>query len=429
VAVNDSNTWFLSVKSIIHYYQQFFTGPNAPGTLTPRKLMRRLGAEGNQVHVVAADFNVYSEQTEPPEKEVFDTGGTVEIHRLRSPRGLRRGLRARLQTYLGFAWPAWRYARGLPRPDVVIGSIQPLFTGLVGLSLARKWRVPFLLEIRDLWPDALVAKRAISSLQAWPLHAMANHLYRSASRIVSVTPGIRRELLKKGVPGNKIDVFPNGFDPDMYVLPAGTRERVRAELGWSNEFVAVYTGTHVEVTAVETIVRAADVLRRQPRIRFDLFGRGQRKLAAMELARELDLSNIHFHDPVAKSRIPEILAAADAGLMTLFKSPLIDIYFENKLVDYMGAGKGILAAMDGMQGEVVRRYETGKVVGSLDHAGLARLVGAAAAAPAELSRMGANGKRLVSERLLLKDILDRYVALIEAVAARRSGELPAWEPF
>jgi glycosyltransferase involved in cell wall biosynthesis len=414
---------------VIHYYQQFFTGPNAPGTLTPRKLMRRLATAGNQVHVVATDFNVYNEQTEPAEKEAFNNGGRLEIHRLGSPRGLRRGLRARLQTYMGFTWPAFRFGRSLPKPDVVIGSIQPLFTGLVAQRLARKWGVPFLLEIRDLWPDALVAKKALSAGQAWPLHKLANYLYRKAARIVSLTPGIKAELVKKGILPNKIDVLPNGFDPEMYELPATARERVRAEFGWNNHFVAVFTGTHVEVTAVETIVRTAYLLRNRSGIRFDLFGKGQRKPAAMQLARELNLSNIHFHDPVPKARIPEILAASDAALMTLFKSPLINIYFENKLVDYMGAGKGILAAMDGMQGELIRQYKTGKVVESLDHQGLAKLVATAADSPQELAIMGANGRRLVSKHLLLKDILDRYAALIEAVAAGRSKEFPVWEPF
>ncbi len=414
---------------LIHYYQQFFTGPSAPGTVTPRKLMRRLATPGNQVYVVATDFNVYSEQTEPTEEEAFENGGSLKINRLPSARGLRRGLRARLRTYLGFACLAFRFGRTLPRPDVVIGSIQPLFTGVVAERLARKWRAPFLLEIRDLWPDALVAKRAISPLLAWPLHRTANYLYRKGARIVSLTPGIKLELVKKGIPAEKIDVFPNGFDPGMFELPPEARKRVRDEFGWNDHFVAVFTGTHVEVTAVETIVRTANILRHLPEIRFDLFGKGQSKPAAIQLARDLRLSNIHFHDPVPKARIPEILAGSDAALMTLFRSPLIDIYFENKLVDYMGAGKAILAAMDGMQGTLIRRCNAGRVVGSFDHEGLARLVEAAAGAPAELAALGANGKRLVYERLLLKDILDHYAAVIEAVGHGRSREIPAWEPF
>lgn len=412
---------------ILHYYQQFFTGPKAPGPATPRKLMRYLAQAGHEVHVVATDFNVYNEQSEPIEEESFAGGGRWTVHRLSSPRRLRRGLRARLSTYLGFTLPAYRCGKDLPRPDLVLGSIQPLFTGVVAERLARYWRAPFLLEIRDLWPDALVVKQAISPLQAWPLHRVANYLYRRAGRIVSLTPGIKRVLVRKGVSVDKIDVFPNGFDATACLTVGGDRAQWRQQFGWGDQLVAVYTGTHVEVTAVDTIVRAAQVLRDRPDIRFDLFGQGQRKRAVMALAARLGLTNIHFHDPVPKSQVPTILAAADVALMTLFKSPLIDIYFENKLVDYMGAGKPILAALDGMQGELIRRHEVGWVVGSLDHEGLARLVARAAAAPHELPQLGENGRRFARETLLLDNILEQYMTRIEQAASGKDRAIKAVE--
>jgi glycosyltransferase involved in cell wall biosynthesis len=414
---------------IIHHFQQFFAGPNSPGTLTPRKLVRLLADRGHQVHVVAGDFNAYSEQEEPSEDQPSPGGGRMQVHRLPAARGMRRGLRARLETYLGYAFRARRFARTLPRPDVVVGSIQPLFTGWVARRQALRWGVPFLLEVRDLWPDALVVKGAITAWQAWPLHRLANRLYAGAGRVVSLTPGIKTVLVKKGLPPGKVDVLTNGFDPELYQLAPGSRDRVRAELGWQDRFVALFTGTHVEVTAVETIVRTAAALRERTDIRFDLFGQGQRKPAAMALAQELGLANIHFHDPVPKRRIPELLEAADVALMTLFKSPLIDIYFENKLLDYMGAGKPILAAMDGMQSELIRQFQTGRAVGSFDHEGLAGLVTEAAADYEPLRAMGANGRRLVQERFLMSDILNRYAIVIEAVAERRADKIPAWDPL
>jgi len=413
----------------IHLFQQFFTGPNSPGTLTPRKLVALLADRGHQVHVIAGDFNAYSEQTEPPESWDASSGGRVQVHRLPAAKGMRRGLRARLDTYVGYALRAWRFARTLPKPDIVVGSIQPLFTGLVAKCQARRSRVPFLLEIRDLWPDALVVKGAINPCQAWPFHRMANRLYVGADRIVSLTPGIKSELRKKGIDSGKIDVMTNGFDPELYNLRPGARDCVREELGWNGHFVALFTGTHVEVTAVETIVRAAAVLRNHPRIRFDLFGQGQRKPAAMALARQLGLANIHFHDPVPKRRIPELLEAADVAVMTLFKSPLIDIYFENKLLDYMGAGKPILAAMDGMQSDLIGRYQTGKTVGSFDHEGLAGLVAEANRDFKPFQAMGTNGRRLVEQRFRMTDILTRYADLIEAVAEKRSHQVLPWDPL
>ena len=145
----------------------------------------------------------------------------------------------------------------------------------------------------------------------------------------------------------------------------------------------------------------------------------------MQLAQELKLTNIHFNDPVPKRQIPGILAAADVALMTLFKSPLIDIYFENKLVDYMGAGKPILAAMDGMQGDIIRQQSAGKVVASFDHAGLARLVAEAAAAPAAIAKLGDNGREFAGRQLLLENILATYMGRIADVAKGHAKSMPA----
>lgn len=414
---------------IIHHYAQFVTGPDAPGSLQPRALFLELARRGHEVVVVAGDLNAYSEKKEPDEKLVTETGGRVVVRRVPSAAGFRRGLRSRLRTYLGYAWQAHKLGRRLGRPDLVIGSIQPLFTGLVARRFAKRHGVPFLLEVRDLWPDALEAKGALTGWQATPLHGLAGHLYRNADRIVSLTPGIKMELVKKGVPSDGIDVFTNGADPEIYRLLPDTRSRVRAELGWGDDFVAIYTGTHVEVTAVDVIVRAAAALRGRLDIRFELFGQGQRKAAAMELAAELGLTNIRFNDPVPKTRIPELLAAADVGLMTLFRSPLIHIYFENKLIDYMGAGLPIVAAMGGQQADLIRKQGAGLVVDAFDHDGLARLVSSAADDRMRFSEMGRRGLRFAEEYLFLPKIVERYANVIERTAAGSVRELKGWDPF
>jgi glycosyltransferase involved in cell wall biosynthesis len=409
--------------------QQFLTGPESPGPLTTRKLLRALADRGHSVEAVATDFNVYNEQSEPEESYNSPEGGSYRIHRVRSARGLRRGLAARLRTYLGFSLAAYPVAKALTKPDIVIGSIQPLFTGALALRLSNRWRVPFILEVRDLWPDALEAKRAITGWQARPLHWLANRLYERSSRIVSLTPGIKRVLTAKGIEPSKIDVFPNGFDPLMFEDGARKRIETRERLNWGDRFMAVYAGTHVEVTALETIIEAANCLRDNPNIRFAFFGRGQRKPALLKMAADLGLTNVEFHEPVPKHQIPSILYAADVCLMSLFRSPLIDIYFENKLIDYMAAGKPILAAMDGYQAELINKYQAGKTVASFDAAGLACLIANAARNPESMTEMGLNGRALVESKLLLPDIHNRYVEHIEAVAQGQSCRLQSWEPL
>ena len=129
-----------------------------------------------------------------------------------------------------------------------------------------------------------------------------------------------------------------------------------------------------------------------------------------------------------KQQIPELLAAADVALMTLFRSPLVHIYFENKFMDYMGAGKPIIAAMEGEQAEIIERQDCGVVVPTFDHEGLAAAVVQAAEDHPGFQRKGDNGRELVHKHLLLADIMDRYASLIEAVG-QPGADLPdTWEP-
>ena len=109
---------------------QFFTGAGSPGTLTPRQLALRLPRRGHEVHVIGTDHNIINDGVELPESVVLDRGGSLTVHRVPSARGMRKSLRARMRTYIGFSVRACAYARGLPRPDLVLGSIQPLFAGL-----------------------------------------------------------------------------------------------------------------------------------------------------------------------------------------------------------------------------------------------------------------------------------------------------------
>lgn len=409
--------------------QQFLSGPAAPGPAQPRALLRRLAEAGHDVTVLSCDYNAYSEQTEIDETIDGAMGARVSIVRLPVPRDLRRSLSRRMLSYGGFAAAAFARGLRLPRPDIVLGSIQPLFTGLSARALAAFWDVPFVLEVRDLWPDALVVRRVLRPWQAEPLLKLARSMYGAADRVVSLTPGIRTELVACGVPAQRIDVLPNAFDPKASTPEEGARERVRREFGWNGAVVAIYAGTHTEVTALDTIVRAADRLRSRPNVRFELFGSGQAKPSIQALAARLGLENLHFHDPVPKARVKELLAAADVGLMSLFRSPLAHIYFENKLIDYLGAALPVVAAMDGVQGEVLAEAGAGYTVPSHDDAGMARSVLRLVDDPAEADRMGGRGRDYVESRFLQSAVLDRYVEMLVRIARGEAERVEPFSPF
>lgn len=412
----------------IHLYKQFFTRPDSPGSTQSFELVKLLADRGHDVSVVAGDFNEASQHSEVEESYLGDGGGRLTVHRLKGPREHRRSLSRRLATYATFMAKADAFGRRLAPPDIIIGSIQPLFAGLAAMDIARKHSVPLLLEVRDLWPDALEVKGAVTGWKLWPLYRAADLLYARADRIVSVTPGIRDELVRK-LPGTPVDVFPNGFLRELADVSSDARQQIRDRFGWGDDFVAIYTGTHTEVTAIDVIVRAASELVDQPKIRIDLFGSGQTKEPAIAQAKRLGLDNIHFHDPVAASEVPELLAAADVALMALFESPLIHIYFQNKLMTYMGMGKPIIAAMRGQQAELIIREQAGKVVPSGSDAEMAKNIRAAFENYAPFHEMGENARRFVNKHLLLDEILDSYANLIEQVAAGEADDIPSWNPF
>lgn len=409
------------------YIQQFFPGEGSPGSQQPFSLVRELARRGHWIDVLAADYNIDSAEREP--EATGDAGqGGFHVHRLPCVRGGRGSNAARMRAYLHFMLSAFWIGKRLPNPDVVVGSIQPMFAGLAGYFLAKRARAPFLLEVRDLWPDALVVKGAISPFQARPLHAIVGLLYRKSCRIVSLTPGIKIELVGKGIPPGKIDVFPNGWDPVLFSKVTDTRQEVRDRLGWNNDVVAIYAGSFQDVTSVETHVLAAKRLEKTERFRLVLFGNGPTRTKVQALAQSIGVRNLSFCDPVPKRDVPALLGAADIALMALFKTPLAHIYFENKLMDYMGAGLPIAAAMDGEQARVIREVGCGIVVPPLNDEGLAEGIRRLSNETQMRSEMGARGKAFVESRLRLPDILDRYARVIEA-CAQGIDDVPAWEPL
>lgn len=413
----------------IHYYMQYFPGVNASGTIQPVTLSRFLAERGHEVTVISSHTNIDTGLREESVNLSFSKDGRLRVLRLPCLSGGRGSNIDRLKAYLSFMTIAKIRGLLLPRPNVIIGSIQPPFTGLAALAVARVKRSPFVLEVRDLWPDALVVKKAINVLEAKPLFTMANFLYGAADRIVSITPGIKKELVKKGISGSCIDVFPNGFDPELFQNSDKKRGEVRIRYGWGDDFVAIYTGSFTQVTAIDVIVRAAVRLKENRRIRFALFGNGPTRKGVEELARKLGGHNISFYDPVPKTEIPGLLAAADAALMSLFSTPLAHIYFENKFMDYMGAGKPIFAAMDGEQAEIIRQYGVGRVVSPGDALGLSQIVLNASQDVSARREMGDYGQLLVNRSLLLPSILKHYTEVLEILGGRESKTITAWEPI
>ncbi|MBK7907719.1 MAG: glycosyltransferase family 4 protein [Gemmatimonadetes bacterium] len=294
----------------IVYLHQYFVTPEMSGGTRSYEMARRLVAAGHQVEMVTAD----SRNGASGGWRVTEEAG-IRVHWIAVPYDNRMGRLGRILAFVRFAWSAaWRASR-LPA-DVVFATSTPLTIAIPGMLAAALRRRPFVFEVRDQWPDVPIAIGAIRHPVAVGLaRALERLTYRRAQHIVALAPGMREDIIAKGVPPEKVTVIPNGCDNGLFGLDAASESRVREAHAWLGERpLVIFTGTFGEVNGVEYLIRVAgEVGRIAPEVRFALFGAGRDVERVTRLATDLGLLDrtVFLHAPVPKSQLAEWLAAAD----------------------------------------------------------------------------------------------------------------------
>lgn len=245
------------------------------------------------------------------------------------------------------------------RPDVIVASSPHLFACLSGWVLARVKGSKFVLEIRDLWPESLVAVGAgVNKLVIGILSRLEVFLYRKSQKIIVVAEGIQATLRERGFPAEKIVLIPNGVNPKDFKVTV-SREEMRRKLGLENKFVALYAGSHAYCYALDTVVEAASFLKENPGINVVFLGDGQEKQRLIQKSVNLGLNNVRFLDPVAKSEVPNYLNMADILILTTQNNYVFQRARPNKLFDYLASGRPILCSVEGEMQRVVEESRAG----------------------------------------------------------------------
>jgi glycosyltransferase involved in cell wall biosynthesis len=404
------------------YVSQYFVRGDQPGGVRHWHHTRALVARGHDVHVVTS-YVQHKERTIPDEfrgsRVVRTTEDGMTVWRTYSTPGYGRDLRSRLSNYLSFAlWAAVAGFRA-PRPDVVVASSPslPAAAGAAVLALVR--RCPFVLEVRDLWPDSAVAMGLVR--RGGVLYRIAAALewfcYRRARHVIALTEGIRDGILAKGVPQHRITIVTNGIDPPD---PAAGPADVPVPDG---AFVAMYVGAHGTYSALDSVLDAAEILRDRDDVRFVLVGGGDTKDALRRSAADRGLDSVVFVDPVPKRDVPAWLARADACLLPYQDRPLFAGALPNKTFDYMGAGKPIIAAVPpGELSRLVERAGCGIAIRPEDPRAMADAVRTLAADRALAARLGAAGAGFVCTHYDRRVLAERFVGIVEGCRESAGGD-------
>jgi len=340
----------------------------------------------------------------------------IRVIRLWTFLAANEGVSKRILNYMSYMLVATIAAPFLPRPHIVVSTSPQFFCGLAGYFVSRLYHAPWVLEIRDLWPDSITAVGALrrgrvielcERLEAWA--------YRKADKIVTVTDSFRRHIGEHGGEADKVVVVKNGVDLEQFSRLERDHSLAR-ELGVEDKFVAAYFGTHGMAHGLEVVLRAAVLLRNDPRIAFLLVGDGAERRRLQGMRAELGLTNVVMLEQQSKERMPALWSLTDAALVLLRRSDLFKMVIPSKIFEAMGAGRAIVLGVEGEARGIVESAGCGIPVEPENPEQLAAAVHYLAERPELARAMGARGQACVAReydrRVLAGRLADVFAELV-----------------
>lgn len=265
------------------------------------------------------------------------------------------GSTKRIIDYISFMVSSSIAALFLPRPDVVIGTSPQLFATVAAWLTAKIRRRPFVFELRDLWPESILAVGAMKKQNfalRW-LEKFVSFLYRQADLLVPVTHSFARTVEKEGVDPDKVTVITNGIEPGSHSLTA-THDEIRHQWGIPvDAFVGGFIGTLGMAHGVSTILEAAELTRDDSSLHYVIMGNGADKEQIRRLAAEKRLDNVTLIDGQPRQDALNVLGAMDVSLVLLKNTPLFETVIPSKIFEAMEFEKPIVMGVRGESADIV----------------------------------------------------------------------------
>lgn len=331
------------------------------------------------------------------------------------------GFLKRTLDYLSFMASGFIASLFVRRVDVIVGTSPQFFTACAAYLSGLFKRVPWVFELRDIWPESIRAVGAMkSSAVLDALEHVERFLYRKATAIVSVTHAFRDSLIRRGVDGSKIHVITNGVDSSRF-SPRDKDAELLQRHGLKDRFVAGYIGTHGLAHALDTVLDAAQTLKAAPdgdRFRFLLLGDGANKAALQERAKAEGLDTVIFVDSVPKDEVVRYWSLLDVSIIHLKKTELFTTVIPSKLFECMGMAIPVLHGVQGESARIVESEDVGLVFEPEDADALIRELRRLAHDRALYQRLKGNGPRAAA-KYDRSELAREMVAVLGAVAGRK----------
>ena len=304
--------------------------------------------------------------------------------------------------------------RFFEKPDLIIGSSPNPFAAISSYFLSKKYNVPFIYEVRDLWPKTLIEMKVIKAKGFIDkiLDFIDTFLAKRASKIIVLMPGGIEFYKGKGIAGNKVVWISNGVDYKELILKKDKNQEI---------FILTYMGSLGPANSIETILYAMNyvnkIIQNKALINLKLYGSGSKEKKLIELSNKLKLENVSFEKPVSKNKVHEILSSSDALILAMNDLPRIYKYgiSFNKIFDYLLSARPILFASCA-KFDIIKSSKAGLISYAGDHIKLGKNITKMINMPEnEKKKYGLNGRKYLLENFLYQDLSQKLANTLNEI--------------
>ena len=300
--------------------------------------------------------------------------------------------------------------------DVIIATSPQFFTLLSAYFISLIRRTPLVLEIRDLWPESIVAVGAMkeSSWTIKVLHRLAIFLYSRAKMVVCVTKSFKNELIKKGIDTNKIFVVENGFNLDNSITPNKSIKEVEKQYNFKEtDFTVSFTGTVGMAHGLDIILKSAKTI--DKKVKFLIIGDGASKSQLLDRAQKQKLNNINFISNISWQEIVNLNQAIDMHLVHLIDNPEFRKVIPSKIFESMALRKPIIMGVLGESRDIVVKAGCGININPEDHKELNDVISEYIDKPYVLKEIGENGYNFLAKNFSRKKLANKMIESIKDI--------------
>lgn len=399
------------------YFHQHFSTPQGAAGIRSYEMAKRLIARGHQVTMVCGSYSGGVTGLSGPfvaRKRVGSVDG-IDVVEFDLSYSNSDGLVKRSVTFAKFALRSIKLAL-TARYDLVFATTTPLTAGIPGIFARWLRGKPFIFEVRDLWPELPRAMGIVRNPMVLAAMSILEWIsYRSANRLIGLSPGIVDGIVKRGVPRERIALIPNGCDLGIF---SENIEPWRPEQIKADDLLAVFAGTHGMANGLDAVLDTAAELKKRGRddIKLLLIGQGKLKPVLQARVQREALDCVVFHEPVNKSRLAGLMASTDVGLQVLANVPAF--YFgtsPNKFFDYIAAGLPVVNNYPGWLADMIRDNQCGFAVVPECPRAFADALELAASDRSALKAMGNRGRDLAEREFDRGQLANRFVDWLEGI--------------